>query len=79
METPHELQSADRNDALVRRHDYDDGTVIAVDFGGRADDLAVDILGDTAIVVADDRQIEFELPAEASDVAVNNGTITIEE
>lgn len=78
METPQELRT-DRHDALVRTHDYDDGTVIAVDFGGRTGDLAVDLVGETVIVVADDEQVEFELPEGASGVSVNNGTVTIEE
>lgn len=79
METPHELRSTDEEKVLVRRYDYDDGTVIAVDFGGSADDPVVDVVDDTAIVVAGDRQVEFELPDEASDVVANNGTITIAE
>ncbi|WP_122088505.1 DUF7127 family protein [Halalkalicoccus subterraneus] len=78
METPRELRSVDRQDVLVDRIEYDDGTVIAVDFGG-ADEIAVDVVGDTAIVVAGDRQVEFELPAGAETVETNNGTLTISE
>lgn len=78
METPHELRSVDQQDVLVRRLTYDDDTVIAVDFGGK-DEIAVDVVGDTAIVVAGDRQVEFELPEGASEVTTNNGTLTIAE
>ncbi|MFC6905377.1 DUF7127 family protein [Halalkalicoccus tibetensis] len=77
METPRELRSVDQQDVLVDRVEYDDGTVIAVDFGG-ADEMAIDIVGDTAIVVADDHQVEFELPEGADEVSTNNGTLTIE-
>ncbi|MDL5362928.1 hypothetical protein [Halalkalicoccus sp. NIPERK01] len=77
METPRELRSVDQRDVLVSRIEYDDGTVIAADFGG--DEVTLDVVGETAIVVAGDRQVEFDLPEGASDVAVNNGTLTIEE
>lgn len=78
METPRELRSVDRQDVLVRHLEYDDDTVIVVDFGGE-DEIVVDVVGDTAIVVAGDRQLEFELPAGADTVATNNGTLTISE
>lgn len=78
METPNELRRAGTEDTLVRRYEYAEGTVIAIDFGG-VDEVAVDVVGRTAIVVGGDRQVEFELPPEASDVTVNNGTVTITE
>jgi hypothetical protein len=81
METPHELRSVDERGGIVRRQDYDDGSVIAVDFGPDVDEVAVDIVDGTAIVVVgdDDRQVEFELPEGADDVSVRNGVLTIEE
>lgn len=78
METPHELRSVEQRDVLVSRLEYDDGTVIAADFGGE-DEITVDVVGDTAIVVAGDRQVEFELPEGANEVTTNNGTLTITE
>ncbi|MCH7661042.1 MAG: hypothetical protein IH933_10865 [Euryarchaeota archaeon] len=78
METPNELRRAEDEKTLVRRYEYDEETVIMVDFG-EIDDISVDIVGETAIVVGGDRQVEFELPAEADGVTVNNGTVTIEE
>jgi hypothetical protein len=78
METPRELRSVDPDAVLVRHLEYDDGTVIAVDFGSE-DEIAIDVVGDTAIVVAGDRQVEFELPAGAGEVTTNNGTLTIAE
>jgi hypothetical protein len=78
MDTPNELRREETEDTLVRRYEYDNETVIAVDFGG-IDEVSVDIVGETVIVVCGDRQVEFELPAEASNVTVNNGTATIED
>ena len=79
METPHELRTVDDQDGSVRTRTYDDGSVIVADFGADAGDLSVDVVGDTVIVVADDRQIEFELPEGADEISVNNGVLTIEE
>ncbi|WP_247003517.1 DUF7127 family protein [Halosolutus gelatinilyticus] len=79
MKVPKALQNADRSGAVVRTFEYDDGSVIAVDFGHAGDALTVDILGSTAIVVTDGEQFEFELPPEATDVSVQNGVLTIEE
>jgi hypothetical protein len=80
METPHELRTVDERGGIVRRRDYDDGSVIAVDFGADVDEVAVDIVDGTAIVIVDDdRQVEFELPEGADDVSVNHGVLTIEE
>ena len=79
MKVPSTLENVDRDDAVVRTLEYDDGTVIAVDFGHAGDDVAVDVVGETAIIVTDDQQFEFELPPESSDVVVKNGVLTIEE
>lgn len=79
METPRELRTVDDRDEHVRTRKYDDGSVIVADFGADAGDLSVDVVGETAIVVVGDRQVEFELPEGADEISVNNGVLTIEE
>ena len=79
MKVPKSLQNVDDGGAVVRTLEYEDGSVIAVDFGTSASDIAVDIVGSIAIIVTDDEQFEFELPPEASDVSVHNGVLTIED
>ena len=78
MKTPRELRSeADEEESVtVTRNEYDDGMVVAVDFGPGAV-AEHDVVGDTVIVVAGDRQVEFEMPAEASEITTNNGVLTI--
>lgn len=78
MRTPHQLEGIEENDAVVRTFDYGEESVIAVDFGATVD-IAVDIVDDTAIVVAADQQYEFEVPEEADEVAADNGVLTITE
>ncbi|MDF9747389.1 DUF7127 family protein [Natrinema salsiterrestre] len=78
MKVPQSLRNVDQ-DAVVRTFDYDDGSVIAADFGNSAAEISVDVVGSTAIIVADGDQFEFELPPEASDVSARNGVLTIEE
>ncbi|ADB62630.1 hypothetical protein Htur_3768 [Haloterrigena turkmenica DSM 5511] len=79
MKVPNSLKNVERDDAVIRTFEYDDGSVIAVDFGNAAADLEMDVLGSTAIIVADGEQFEFELPPEASDVSAKNGVLTITE
>lgn len=79
MRVPKQLRDVDRHGATVRTYDYDDNAVIAVDFGVGAGDITIDVVDGTAIVVTGDEQFEFELPADASDVTVNNGVLTITE
>lgn len=78
VETPQELRTVDRDDGLVDRRDDDGSSVIIADFGVAFDDLTVDIVGTTAIIVAGDEQVEFELPEDADEISVNNGIVTIE-
>ncbi|AFO55712.1 MULTISPECIES: hypothetical protein [unclassified Natrinema] len=78
MKVPHSLENVEQ-DVVIRTFEYGDGSVIAVDFGSSAADIAVDIVGSTAIIVADGEQFEFELPPEASAVSARNGVLTIEE
>lgn len=79
MEIPQSLRTLDRQGAVVRTVDYDDESVIAVDFGTEDSDLAVDVVGDAVIVVSDEHQLEFELPPGATEVTVKNGVLTITE
>jgi len=58
-----------------RRYDYEDGTVLAADFG--PGEATVDVVDGTVIVVTDDEQYEFDVPAGAS-ASINNGVLTVE-
>ena len=80
MKAPQPLRSAaDKDgDITITRREYEDENVITVDFGPSVE-ATVDVVGDTAIVVAGDRQFEFEIPAEATDVTTNDGMLTIKE
>jgi hypothetical protein len=78
METPEALRTADRQGVTVREYEYENESVIAVDFGVATNELSVDIVGDTAIAVADGQQIEFEIPPGAKEVTTNDGILTIE-
>jgi hypothetical protein len=68
--------------ALVRRFDYDDGWTVAVDLGAAAEDVSVDTVGQTAIVVIEGDgepvESEFELPGPAASTAIVNGVVTVE-
>ncbi|MDQ2050285.1 hypothetical protein RBH26_07280 [Natronolimnohabitans sp. A-GB9] len=79
MKVPSSLENVDQDDVVVRTVEYDDDSLIAVDFGNSAADISVDVLGSTAIIIANGEQFEFELPPEASEVTARNGVLTIEE
>lgn len=64
------------SDALVRRYEYDDEALLVADFGHT--EGTVDLLDGTAIVVVDDEQYEFDVPANASRGIMNNGIVTVE-
>lgn len=78
MELPGSLRLAadQRDDVTVSRREYPDETVVAVDFGPGVE-ATVDVVGGTAIVVAGDRQFEFEVPEGATDVSTNRGMLFI--
>lgn len=78
MNTPRELRDADRMGMTVRKYEYENETIIVVDLGNNSGRSSVDIVDNTAIVVVDGEQLEFEIPAEASAVTVSNGVLTIE-
>jgi len=73
-------QQAGSDERIVRRYDYDDSWVLAADIG--ASTVDVDVVGTTAIVVADDgdevSEAEFELPGDDATVEARNGVVTIE-
>lgn len=73
-------QFARDDDRIVRRYQYDDGSMLAVDFGGVDADCSVDIVDGTVIVVLGDEQHEFDLPVQASDAQafMQNGVLTVE-
>lgn len=78
MEAPAQLRSAadQREDITIARRDYEGEHVIAIDFGPDVE-ASVDVLGDTAIVVAGDRQFEFEVPAETTEIITNDGILLL--
>jgi len=74
-------QLAGNDERIVRRYEYEDSWVLAADVGVDDEDLDVDVVGTTAIVVAetdgDVSEAEFELPGSDASVATNNGVLTI--
>jgi len=78
MDTPNTLQSAVADETLrtTRRDDENGGTLTVVDFGERVT-AHLDVVGDTTIVVADDRQFEFDISEEMTDLSVNGGMLRI--
>ena len=79
METPPELEAAadDREEITITTREYGQEQVIAVDFGPTGGKPTLDVVDDTAIVVVDGNQFEFEIPSDANDVTVNDGILTI--
>ncbi|EMA57802.1 DUF7127 family protein [Halorubrum lipolyticum] len=67
---------------LLRRFEYEDGWIVAADLGADAEDVSVDTVGETAIVVIEGDgepvESEFELPGDADSVTVENGVVTVE-
>ena len=74
-------QEAGSDGRMVRRYDYDDAWVLAADVGASAGDIDIDIVGTTAIVVADAgsevTEAEFELPSGDATAEVSHGRVTI--
>ncbi|ELY64441.1 DUF7127 family protein [Natrinema versiforme] len=65
---------------VARRYEYEDSTVMAVDFGTEEADASVDVVDGTVIVVLADDQYEIELPetAENAHTFMKNGVLTVE-
>ena len=76
------LTNATGREHLLCRYDYEDRWVVAADVGVDDEAIAVDTVGDTAIVVIDngeeEAEVELDLPGAATGVSVNNGVFTIE-
>ena len=74
-------QLAGNDERIVRRYEYEDSWILAADVGVDDEDLDVDVVGTTAIGVAetdgDVTEAEFELPGSDASVATNNGILTI--
>lgn len=68
------------DEQIARRYEYEDGSVLAVDFGTASTDADVDVVDGTVIVVDDDDQYELELPDGAVDANtfIRNGVLTVE-
>jgi hypothetical protein len=80
MDAPQQLRVAamERDDVSITQREYDGGQEITIDFGAGAD-AKVDVVGDTAIVVAGDQQYEFDVPSDASEIRTNDGVLIIRE
>lgn len=79
MDAPRQLRTAasdDQRDISITRRERDGEEEIVIDFGAGVD-AKLDVVGDTAIVVAGDEQFEFEIPPEATEVTTNDGMLTI--
>ena len=63
-------------DGLVRRYDYDDGSVIVADVGPA--DGHAEVVDGTAVVVTDGGHREFDAPAGAARAVMNNGIVSVE-
>lgn len=61
----------------VRRYEYDDAVVLAADLGPGVDG-SVDVVDETALVVAGDEQFEFPVPAGEAAASISNGVVTVE-
>jgi len=74
-------QTADHDDRFVRRYEYGDYSLLAVDLPVGDEQVDVDVVGSTAILVIDhgDRlsEVEFELPGTDPEVTTNNGVLTV--
>ena len=68
--------------ALLRRYEYDDRWIVAADLGADAENVSVDTVGRTAIVVVEGDgepvESEFELPGPAASIEDANGVVTVE-
>ena len=74
--TGNERSMREEVDGLVRRYDYDDGSVVVADIGPT--DGHAEVVDGTAVVVTDGGHREFDAPAGAARAVMNNGIVTIE-
>lgn len=68
-------QTLNQQGLKSRRVNYDERTEYMLDFGPAAN-VSVDIVDDTALLVADGEQYDIEL-TESAQVFMNNGVVTI--
>ncbi|MFP8953584.1 Hsp20/alpha crystallin family protein [Natrialbaceae archaeon A-arb3/5] len=64
---------------MTRRYEYEDGAILAVDFGPEME-ASADVADGTVIVVSNGEQYEFDLPEGAADAHtfMKNGVLTVE-
>ncbi|MFD1565963.1 Hsp20/alpha crystallin family protein [Halolamina litorea] len=79
--TTHQRRMGDEQ--FGRVYEYDDSLVVALDLADAEGEVAVDTVGETAIVVVENAdgtstETEFELPGEARECSLTNGVLTIE-
>jgi len=74
-------QTADHDDRFMRRYEYDDHSLLAVDLPVGDEQVDVDVVGSTVILVIDhgDRlsEVEFEISGTDPEVTTNNGVLTV--
>jgi len=74
-------QTAGHDGRFVRRYEYDDHWLLAADLPVGNEQVNVDVVGSTAIVVISHgdhlSEVEFELPGTDPEVTTNNGVLTI--
>jgi len=75
-------QFVDGTGRILRQYEYEDAVVIVADLGVEDEDVTVDLLDGTAIVVFEhegrEHLHEIELPAGDSQAFMHNGVLTIE-
>ena len=69
-------QSLREQGVELRQFEYDESIELAADFGPR-EESSVDVVDGTAMVIVDDEQYDFPVPADA-EVFMSNGILTIE-
>ena len=78
----HQQTQSTGDGTLLRRYEYEDRWVVAADLGIDAENVSVDTVGETAIVVVegdgDPVEAEFELPGTAESAVVEHGVVTVE-
>jgi hypothetical protein len=75
-------QTANSDDRVLRRYEYEDDWVLAADLAVDDDSVEYDTIGETLILVVDDNgqvaETELDLPGSDADVTLNNGVLTVE-
>lgn len=65
-----------QEDSRIRMVDRGDDEAFVVDLGPTGD-ATVDVVGDTAIVVADGQQYDLDLPRRDAEAFIRNGVLTV--